>query len=187
VVSVYAGTFEEVSATEEPPIGCPTAETYGINTVRKHVVFMKNFIFEEFANKYAGKISFIHIYPGLVDGPGFYSPDNPLWFKVVWRLFYPFLWLTYMTPPQTCGQVMTYLATASFPAKLSTEQDGVNMVVATNGSKGGGSYAVGQRADAGNEQGIKTFASLREKNFGKEIWKHTMEVFERIDKSRGSG
>jgi hypothetical protein len=183
VISVYAGSFEEVSANEKAPIGCPSVEKYGINTVRKHVVFMKNFMFEEFARKYAGKISFIHIYPGLVDGPGFYHQDNPLWFKVIWRILYPFLWLTYMTQQDTCGEVMAYLATNSFPPTGETEVHEVDMTVATTGVKGDGSYAVGQRADSGNKQGSKTFASFRDQDLGKEVWEHTMEIFEQVVKS----
>jgi hypothetical protein len=180
VVSVYAGSFEEVSASEEAPTGCPSRDIYGIGTVRKNVVFMKNFVFEEFARIHAGKISFIHIYPGLVDGPGFYDANNPLWFKVVYRLLYPLLWLTYMTHPDTCGQVMAYLATDAFPVKSTTTTGKAQVAVGTDGTQGGGSYAVGQRADAGNKQGIKTFSAFRDKEISEQVWNRTMEVFENV-------
>ncbi|KAF2025514.1 hypothetical protein EK21DRAFT_103910 [Setomelanomma holmii] len=82
--------FEDSIKAGEVPIGTPSSSTYGITSVRKHVAFMKTFFFEELAAENAGKISFVHIYPGLVDGPNFYNADvNPLWFRVVWRIVKP--------------------------------------------------------------------------------------------------
>lgn len=186
VISVFAGSTEEVSANEEPPTGCPSRDIYGIGTVRKNVVFMKNFVFERLATQHAGKISFIHIYPGLVDGPGFYDANNPLWFKVVYRLLYALLWLTFMTQPDTCGQVMAYLATDAFPAKSTTAGGKAQVAVGTDGTQGGGAYAVGQRADAGNKQGVKTFA-FRDKDVGERVWTKTMEVFEKLKLENAGG
>jgi NAD(P)-dependent dehydrogenase (short-subunit alcohol dehydrogenase family) len=182
VISVYAGSFEEVSVTEEPPIGCPPDATYGVNSVRKHAVFMKTFIFEELANKHAGHLSLCHIYPGLVDGPAFSNPENPLWFKLAWRIMYPLAWLLYMTSPDVCGQVMLYLTTPRYPAQGTVEQGDqkVDVVRGTSGELGGGSYALGQRGDAGNKG--KSFEKIRREGFSKKIWDHTMETLEHIEK-----
>src|ERR1700709_2117207 len=60
VISIYAGGFEDGTKPGESPIGCPPVETYGRAGVRKHTGFMKNFIFEELAEKNAGKLSLIH-------------------------------------------------------------------------------------------------------------------------------
>ncbi|EAT81641.2 hypothetical protein SNOG_11142 [Parastagonospora nodorum SN15] len=84
---------------DEIPIGIPSKKDYGVSSVRKHVAFMKTFAFEHLAEQHAGKISFIHIYPGLVDGPVFYSDVNPTWFKILWRLLKP-LASFYMTSPE---------------------------------------------------------------------------------------
>lgn len=63
---------------------------------------MKTFLVEELAEKYAGKISFIHIYSGLARSPVFYSHVKPLWFRIVWRVLKPLVsW--YMTSPEVCG------------------------------------------------------------------------------------
>ncbi|KAH7079496.1 hypothetical protein FB567DRAFT_450042 [Paraphoma chrysanthemicola] len=84
------------------PIGTPSPQVYGPTSVRTHVAFMKTFLFESLADKYAGKISFVHIYPGLVDGPTFYSDVNPLWFRMLWRVMKPLMgW--YMNSPEDCG------------------------------------------------------------------------------------
>ena len=188
MISVYAGSFEEVKPNEEPPLSWPSEKDYGINTVRKNVVFMKNFMFEELANNHAGRISFIHIYPGLVDGPGFYNADNPLWFKIVWRLVYPFLWATYMTAPDTCGMVMAFLATGAFPAKGETVlPDGEpEAAVGTEGTRGSGVYSVGQRADPGNKLGTTTYPTFQGKDIRKKIWDATMGVFERVERENAS-
>lgn len=176
--------MEEVKPNEPIPLSWPSNETYNINTVRKHVGFMKTFTFEELADKHAGKISFTHIYPGLVDGPGFYSSEHPLWFKILWRVMYPFLWLTYITPNDTCGQVMAYLATGAFPAKGGSVPAGVEAAVGTEGQKGSGAYSVGQRADPGHKEGVKAFAAFDHQDLRAKVWKHTMEVFERVEKGK---
>jgi hypothetical protein len=179
VISVYAGSFEEVKDAEAS-IGCPSDKDYGIGTVRRNTVYMKNFIFEELADKHAGKVSFVHIYPGLVDGPGFYNPENPLWWKVVWRLMYPIAWLTYLTSPEVCGQVMVSLATLRYPAKGS-KGDGSDVAIATNGELGGGCYAVGQRGNSGNQKG-KSFEKFRPEGISKKVWDHTMGILDLIER-----
>jgi hypothetical protein len=85
VISVFAGNTED----NGPEIGTPPKEKYTLNTIRANVCFMKTFAFEQLAEKHAGKISFTHIYPGLVDGPAFLSAENPWWFRLLWRVLKP--------------------------------------------------------------------------------------------------
>ncbi|KAF2667935.1 hypothetical protein BT63DRAFT_457237 [Microthyrium microscopicum] len=179
VISVYAGSFEEVKDAEAS-IGCPSDDDYGIGTVRRNTTYMKNFIFEELANKHAGKVSFVHIYPGLVDGPGFYHPDHPLWWKIVWRLVYPIAWLAYITSPEVCGQVMVNLATERYPAK-GNQGGSSDVEMATNGELGGGCYGVGQRGDSGNKKG-KSFVKFRPEGITKKAWDHTMDTLDSIER-----
>ena len=177
VVSVYAGTFEDGTKPGEFPMGCPSDAKYGITSVRKHASFMKTFMFEEFADQHPGKIRCTHIYPGLVDGPGFSNPEAPAWFKIVWRLTKPLLSL-YMTSPELCGQVMIYLATEDFPARggnISSK----SIARSSQGVPGGGAYSVGQRADA--QKGIM-YEKVRKADTSKKIWDHTMEILERAAK-----
>ncbi|KAF3037101.1 hypothetical protein E8E12_006077 [Didymella heteroderae] len=145
VISIFAGNTEDSIKFGEDPIGTAPLEKYGITSVRRNTCFMKTFYFEELAEMHAGKISFVHIYPGLVDGPGFYSEEIPLWFRVTWTILKPLLsW--YMTSPETCGQVMVYLATKRYPAK-DTVDDTVGAAYSSQRELGGGAYAVGQRGD----------------------------------------
>jgi hypothetical protein len=185
VVSIYAGGMEDGTAPGELPIGCPPPATYGVAGVRKHTCFMKTFLFEELAEKHAGKLSLSHIYPGLVDGPTFYSADMPTWFKVVWTLLKPLASLVYMTPPDTCGEVMLYLATPRYTAKGGLENgeslvDGVEVAKSTDWELGGGAYALGQRGDVWNKG--KSYEKVRTEDTHKQVWDHTMEVLEGIEK-----
>jgi hypothetical protein len=173
-VSVYAGTFEDGTKPGQFPIGCPTDAAYGVGAVRKHATFMKTFLFEALAEKYAGRLRLTHIYPGLVDGPALLGPDSPSWFKILWRLAKPLLSL-YMTNSDVCGQVMMYLATAKFSAQGSFG-DTEEVAHSSQGERGGGSYSVGQRADA--QKGIM-YEKVRQGDTKEKVWKHTMETLER--------
>ena len=175
VISVYAGGFEDGTSPDELPIGCPPDAIHGVTSVRKYSTFMKTFLFEELAERYEGRLSLIHIYPGLVDGPGFSSPEMPRWFRIVWRLLKPLASL-YMTPPAVCGRVMVYLATAHFPAKAQKALSGVEPANGTNGQPGGGAYGVGQRGDPA--AGIR-YAKVRKDDTRQLVWDHTMETLEK--------
>jgi hypothetical protein len=177
VISVFAGNMEDSVKPGEFPIDTPAPEIYGVTSVRKHTTFMKTFLFEELAEKHAGKISFVHIYPGLVDGPVFYSDVNPLWFRLVWRLLKP-LASWYMTTPEVCGQVMLSLSTKRYPAKGSvsgSEGDASKegLAFSSQYELGGGAYAVGQRGD--ERKGV-SWANLRKEDTGSNVWAHTMEA-----------
>lgn len=182
VISIYAGGFEDGTSPGESPIGCPPPATYGVTGVRKHTSFMKTFMFEELAERNAGKLSLTHIYPGLVDGPGFYNPEMPTWFRFLWRVLKP-LSSFYMTSADDCGDVMTYLATSRYPAKGTTGNeiaDGVEVTISTLGEPGGGCYAVGQRGDVPTN-GIR-YEKVRKDKTSKDVWDHTMEIFTKVEK-----
>jgi hypothetical protein len=140
-------------------------------------------MFEELANQHAGKISFVHIYPGLVDGPTFYSDANPWWFRIVWPPM-KMLFSWYMTSPEDCGHVMLYLATAKYPAKGSIESGGQNqdagqVAYSTQQELGGGAYGVGERGDALK---VVSYQNVRKDDTTKKVWDHTMSVLSEIEK-----
>jgi hypothetical protein len=183
VISIFAGGFEDSIKPGEIPIGTPPPASYGITAVRKHTAFMKTFFFEELAEKHAGKISFTHILPGLVDGPTFYSDVNPLWSRILWRVLKPLV-LWYMTAPEVCGEVMLYLATQRYPAKGIVKPGGESKVIggvaySTQRELGGGAYGVGQRGD---EMKAVSYVKVRKIDTAKKVWDHTMETLTEIEK-----
>jgi len=186
VISIFAGGIEEKNEPGTLPIGTPDAASYGVTQVRNHTCFMKTFLFEALAEQHAGKISFIHIYPGLVDGPTFYSDVNPLWFRILWRLLKP-LASWYMTSPEVCGQVMVFLATQRYPAKkaLVAQEDNAadDVAFSSQRERGGGAYAVGQRGD---EKKQVSYAKVRRHDTGKIVWEHTMGILEGVEKKNAA-
>lgn len=189
MISIYAEGFEDGTKPGESPIGLPPPATYGVAGVRKHTCFMKNFGFEELAERHAGKLSLTHIYPGLVDGPGFYNPEMPAWFRFIWRLLKSLASL-YMTSPKDCGDVMLYLATPRFPAKSSTNEvdtgltGRLELAKSTLGEFGGGSYAVGQRGDVATK-GV-SYEKVRQQGTNNEVLDHTMETLARIERENAN-
>jgi hypothetical protein len=178
VISIFAGGFEDTIKPSELPIGTPSKMDYGVTSVRKHVAFMKTFAFEYLAEQHAGEISFIHIYPGLVDGPVFYSDVNPKWFKILWRLLKPLATL-YTTSPELCGEVMLSLATLRYPAKREAKPVDVAGEVAysTQRELGGGAYGVGMRGD---ERKDESYTKVRKDDTTRKVWEHLIEVFGNI-------
>ncbi|CAO2656141.1 Nn.00g049440.m01.CDS01 [Neocucurbitaria sp. VM-36] len=187
VISIFAGGVEDSINPGKLPIGTPPPEDYGVIAVRKHTTFMKTFLFEEMAEKHAGRIGFIHIFPGLVDGPTFYNDVVPLWARVAWRVLKPLVsW--YMTKPELCGEVMLYLATERYPAKGTTEQADINeadgnIAYSTQRQLGGGAYGVGQR---GHERKDVSYVKIRKSDTTKIIWDHTMDCLKKAEQSRPS-
>ena len=181
VISIFAGGMEDKIAPGTLPIGIPKPKDYGINSVRTYATFMKTFFFQELAQKHAGKISFTHIYPGLVEGPVFYSDVNPLWFRVVWRVVKP-LASWYITSPEVCGTIMLFLATRRYPAKGTAkegEEVAGDIAFSSQREKGGGAYAVGMRGDENKDV---SYAKIRKSDTAQRVWEHTMEVLGEIDK-----
>ncbi|CAI6334888.1 unnamed protein product [Periconia digitata] len=178
VISIFAGGYQDrISTTGPPPIGTPSPKAYGMTSVRTNVVFMKTFLFEELASKYAGKISFTHIYPGLVDGPTFYSVVNPWWARMLWRVIMKPLLSWYMTSAEVCGDVMVgLLDSVRYPPQGGSGGKGE---MSTRAEPGDGAYGVGQRGDA---SGKVMYEGIRKEDTGKRVWEHTMGVFEEIDK-----
>jgi hypothetical protein len=183
VISVYAGGMEDGTGAGELPIGLPDDKIYGLSSVRKYTGFMKTFFFEELAEKHAGHLSLTHIFPGLVNGPTFLSPDMPLWFRIVWRFMKPLAWY-FMTPPEVCGDVMVYLGTSRFPAKGEVPKADFVLPISTKAEAGGGCYAVGQRADIANK--LRSYDKARTDETSQKVWDHTMETFERIEKEKSN-
>jgi hypothetical protein len=187
VISIFAGNMEDSIKRGTLPIGTPPASSYGITDVRKHVTFMKTFLFEELAEQNAGKISFVHIYPGLVDGPGFYSDVIPLWFRIIWRVLKP-LRSWYITSEKDCGEVMLFLATKRYPAKDTvTPETGANVIggvaYSTQRNLGGGAYAVGQRGDESKDV---SWAKVRKSDTAREVWDHTFSILADIERKNDS-
>ena len=144
---------------------------------------MKCFLFEELADRYAGKLALSHIFPGLVDGPAFLDGNNPTWFKGLWYILRPLLRLTYMTSAEDCGDIMVSLAMDPYRTK-GAGNDGKKGegIRGTQGEIGGGAYALGQRGDSQTKDVL--YKGARTGDMGRKVWEHTMGILEGAEKNR---
>ena len=179
VISVYAGGFEDGTKPGDWPVGLPSAESYGVTSVRKHTCFMTNFIFEELAARHEGKLSLIHIYPGLVDGPAALGPDMPLWFRTLYRLMKPLMFF-FMIKPADCGQIMVHLSSDHYaPKGVEKDASGKPTAKGSDGKVGGGSYALGATADVNHK--TLMYERMRQPETAQKVWDHTMETLARAE------
>lgn len=137
VVSVFAAGTEDKLLLDDLPLQSPS--NYGYFQARSHIVFMTTVFMEWLAEKYKGKLSLTHVFPGLVLTPAFGDPTLPLWFKVIWLLSSPFTRFI-AVPPEEIGNRILFLATSRYPARgTSDSTDAANaaeIAVGTDGKTG---------------------------------------------------
>ncbi|KAK5457186.1 hypothetical protein LTS15_004967 [Exophiala xenobiotica] len=134
IISIYAPKTERQLFTEDLSLHQPGNFTY-LNA-RSHIAYFKTLFFENLVAQYPGKLSFCHVFPGLVHTPGFKNPDLPTWFKIVFPIVgRPLIWVS-GTSRAEAGARMLFLATPRFPARGSEKGSG-NDTVAAVGADGG--------------------------------------------------
>lgn len=190
VISVYAAGKEGKLAPADLSLRDP--KHYGFATARSHVTYMTTFFMETLAERHRGRLSLMHVFPGLVMTPGFDHARLPAWFKLTWRwVVAPIVrpWLA--VPPRECGERMLFLATPRFPARetgapteggegaAGTEGD-AGVAVGTDGKRGGGAYAVDwDGEDIPTTE--KAYGKVRGEGMARKVWEHTMGAFEEIE------
>jgi hypothetical protein len=72
---VYAAGFEAKLFEED--LSLRSLDKYSYPQARSHIIYMKTLFFETLAAQNKGKFALVHIFPGLVLGPGFNDPGYP--------------------------------------------------------------------------------------------------------------
>lgn len=189
IVSVFAAGKEGVLHLDDLSMRDPKHQ--GIVTTRSHVTYMTTFFFESLASQYPGKLSLVHVFPGLILTDGF--KYLPLWARVLWRILLPMLSL-FCTSLEECGERVLFLANPTrFPAGLS--QTVANVPPARSNSKpvelatatgtdlkrGSGAYGVTLDGETIPEPQIhRSYDEHRANGVGAKIVAHTMKAFEEI-------
>ena len=133
---------------------------------------MNSFAAEELAAANP-RTSFIHSEPGLVN-TNLARGLGPV-LKVVSDAFM-FVAKPWSVPLQESGERHLYEATSNSYPPLSISEE--SAVIGSNGVKGSGAYLLSwDGAPCGAAQIMEKY---RSKDAGKQIWKHTLEVFERV-------
>ena len=145
---------------------------YNIMTCLNHATTMNSFAAEELAKANPGT-TFIHAYPGLVKtniAQGF-GPTLRFIMKGVTTALTPFA-----VPLQESGERHLYAATSKvYSPRAKTEESAVSGI---DGVKGSGAYRLSWDGSVvGKDKILKEY---RTQGVGKQIWEHTLEVFEKV-------
>ncbi|PYI10310.1 hypothetical protein BO78DRAFT_426891 [Aspergillus sclerotiicarbonarius CBS 121057] len=179
VVSVYAAGFEDKLYPED--LSLRDLTHYSYSQARSHMIYMHTLFMETLAEQHRGKLSLLHIFPGLVLGPGFDNPDLPTWFKVLWRwIFVPLLAPLVTVPPTECGDRMLSLASLRYPPQaVDSSESQEEAVVGTDGRHGSGVYSLSRKGESNYNK--KAYQKINKEEMRRKVWDHTMSAFEVIE------
>lgn len=162
---------------------------YGMATTRSHVTYLHTFFMEYLAAQNPGKLSLVHVFPGLVMTPAFHNPNVPLWFKAIFTIAGPLLRF-FTTPIPEAGDRILFLASpVRFPARQSGEEGSSARISSATGAKldvavgsdlkvGSGAYAV--NIDGETVKNEQAYARYRQEGVGEKLVAHTLKAFEEI-------
>ncbi|EXJ95654.1 hypothetical protein A1O1_00776 [Capronia coronata CBS 617.96] len=180
VISVYAAGIEAKLYPDD--LSLRDLSHYSYSQARSHMVYMHTLFMETLEEQYRGKLVLVHIFPGLVPGPGFSNPELPKWFRVVWRwVFIPIFGRLATVPPNDCGARMLSLASPRYPPRAidgGAKSEG-EVATGTDGTPGSGVYSLFWDGESNRNQ--KAYAKINKDEMKKKVWEHTMKAFEVIE------
>jgi len=194
VVSVFAAGKEGDLHLDDFSMREPKHQ--GLVSTRSTVTYMTTFFFEWLASEHPGKLSLVHVFPGLILTDG--VKRLPLWARTLWWVLRPMLRL-FSTSLEECGTRVLFLANPTrFPARLSpggndvgtpgsksNHVQGLVTATSTDLKKGGGAYGVNLDAETMPESQIhKSYDQHRAEDVGGKIVAHTLKAFEEIKAGR---
>lgn len=133
---------------------------------------------ESLAEKNRGKLRLIHIFPGLVPGPGFSNPELPLWVRLLMRyIMFPLLGPFFVVKPEECGERMLSLASPLYPPLTEGVSDNRGeVIIGTDGKPGSGAYALTWNGDSVGKK--KQYDAINKEELKRKVWDHTNKAFE---------
>jgi len=178
VITIFAGTHEGPIYENDFQ-----ARKVPMMKARGHFVSMITLFMEALAKK-APNVTFIHGYPGAVDGGMLRDPQGISMYvmKIAWKLISPFITISNLE----CGERHVFLATSSkYPAKEGGDSgvpldDGITIARGTNGEVGSGVYSVDQFGENSGPKVAAILTKFREEGMLEKVWSHTEEEFKRI-------
>ncbi|EXJ73682.1 uncharacterized protein A1O5_03444 [Cladophialophora psammophila CBS 110553] len=179
VVSVYAAGIEGKLYPED--LSLRDLKRYAYNQARSHMCYMHVLFMETLAQQHPGKLALIHIFPGVVVGPGYHSPELPKWFRILFHWFLlPLFGRLLTVPPAECGERMLSLASDRYPPRpADSSQRGRGRdrgaVVGTEGTPGSGVYSLTWNGE--NNLNAKAYEKINKEEMRKKVWDHTVRCF----------
>ena len=164
-------------------------ERYGNVTSFSHCSLMNTLCMEEYAARYP-KVSFVHVYPGLVLTKNVISGPLP-WAvrKLIQWVIYPLFYIFAQTHDESGDRMMFISLSAALPPRLIGENlsstspllactNAGAILVGSDDIVGSGNYCVDWKARRMNNS--SNLKRLRAKGARERVWQHTMEVFATI-------
>ncbi|THY15916.1 hypothetical protein D6C85_05258 [Aureobasidium pullulans] len=182
VISVFGAGLEQIKDWDAQDMSFRDAKRYNMSRARTHVVVMKTLFMEKLAVQNAGKVAFVHLFPGVVITPAFGNQDLPGWFRAMWTVAKPVVRYAMAISPEEIGERILYLASPALPprdAPSATEKGSGKPATSTDGVIGGGAYAC--KHDAETIDLISKYKGLKAAKIDEKVWDHTMTVFQRIE------
>jgi hypothetical protein len=197
VISVYAAGTEAKLFPDD--LSVRNLSRYSYSQARSHMIYMHTLFMESLAEQHPGKLALIHIFPGIVFGPGYNNPELPLWFRRLARwVLIPLLGPLVAVPPAECGDRMLSLASPRYPPRPSSvddrpasvktarqpkngkgEEEGSAVMLGTNGQPGSGVYSLTWNGENNLKQ--KAYRKFDKDEMRKRVWDHTTAAFEAIE------
>ena len=188
VISVFGAGKEAEFHVDD--ISLREAKHWGMISVRGHVCLMHTFFFEQLAAQHPGKLSLVHMFPGLVMTKAFQNPGVPVWGRTLVTILGPILRLA-STPVGEAGDRTLFLASPQrFPprqlsksgqeSKDASTADGSRFTVATgtDGNRGSGAYGVSIDGETCHNKVV--VEKHRAAGVSAKVWEHTMQAFDTI-------
>lgn len=153
-----------------------------------HSIVMNDFMTEEFAKREPA-ISFIHSFPGLVNTG--VARELPAWIRIPVKALFP-LFSAFSVGAEETGARQLFIATSGLypPAKpfesaplasgVPAPQGIKKVMTGSDGKEGSGGYLVNWNNEITGKQDL--LKEYHEKGFGPTAWKHTIGIFERVEK-----
>ena len=184
IISVFAAGKE--AAFHPDDISMRDPKHWAGLTSRSHVCIMHTFFFEHLAAQHPGKLSLVHMFPGLVMTNAFQNPGIPFWAKIMFRIASPVLRLFATSVPESGERTLFLASPQRFPARGENRSTsnasigGPKLAVATGTDGKTGSGAYGVNIDGETSHNAVMIEKHRAGGVDEKVWEHTMNAFDTI-------
>lgn len=154
---------------------------YSLARTSTHAITMSSLAINELAAAHPNT-TFIHSFPGAVN-TGLMREFNPLVRGLVSGLMFLLKPLT--VPLDECGERHLYAATSgAYPPRAQQQTAGKDIATGADGVTGSGAYLLHWDGSTPNKK-AKLLQEYRSGGVAKQVWAHTLEVFEKICSREG--
>ncbi|KAJ9640076.1 hypothetical protein H2199_006310 [Coniosporium tulheliwenetii] len=165
VTSVLAAGSEHEIHTDDLDL----KHNYSLHCSLAHCVVMTDFMLEELSRRHPA-VTFMHCYPGTMKTGIVNQLTGPI--RLAAKIFYSLMtpWILDLRVPLPANGAGVLLV------------DGLEVMMASTGERGGGVYLLDWDSDPLDQKGI--MERYREEGLPQKVWEHTMEAFGRASKKR---